>query len=102
MKLALSATVAANGIATVNIRPDRLQTWRVDQVSVQLASAPLGSTCTLTVNGSFVTLLVPNGDAAAGDPSITLQTGDVMTVQWTGCSPGTVGKVFILYALVES
>jgi hypothetical protein len=93
-----SAQVSAAGVAVVSISPGtKVRTWIVSQVSAQLASAPVGATCTLAKNGAFVTALVPTGDAAGGDPPIQLRGSDALTVTWTGCTPGTSATVFIVY-----
>lgn len=93
-----TAVVAANGEATVTIRTrTRLQTWTLQQVSVEMATAPIGAVCELRRNGFLVTPLIATGDAAAGDPPVPLRGTDVATVKWTGGTPGDVGRVFVLF-----
>jgi hypothetical protein len=93
-----SATVAANGTATATIvTGSRRRRWTVSQVSVEMSAAPIGATCALRLNGVLVTPLVPTGDAAGGDPPVTLEGTDVLTVAWAGCTPGQVGSVLALY-----
>lgn len=97
-KLTLSSPPAsAGGIATVTIKTNGYDTWTISQVSVEMATAPVGSTCALRQNGYLVTPLIATGDAATGDPPITLLPSDVATVQWSGVTPGSIGKVFLIY-----
>lgn len=93
-----STTVTAAGTATVPITTGtQLQTWRVDQVSVEMPTAPIGATCTLRKGGALITPLIPTGDAAAGDPPITLRPGETVTVEFAGCTPGDIGTVYLMY-----
>lgn len=93
-----SAIVAANGTAVVTIRPeDGINTWRVTQISAENPGAPAGSTCEIRKNGSFISALIPTGDAAGDDPAVILQPSDSLTVTWTLCTPGQVCKVFAFY-----
>lgn len=93
-----SVTVGAGGTATLAIQTgSNFQSWTVSQVSVEMATAPIGSTCSLRKNGVLISPLIPTGDAASGDPPIQLRPGETMTVVWTGCTPGSVGTVFLVY-----
>ena len=96
-KRTFSALVGAGGMAVVTMQTNQLATWVISQVSVELTTAPAGATCALRHNGYLVTVLIPTGDAATGDPPVTLLPGDNATVTWTGCTPGTVGKVLIYF-----
>lgn len=96
-KRASSATVDASGNATVEIVPTSAYAWSVTQVSVELAAAPAGAQCSLRLNGVFITALIATGDVASGDPPILIQPGDRLTVDWTGCTPGSVGTVLAIY-----
>lgn len=96
--LAFSPVVEASGGVTVTIRTrTRLQTWMLQQVSVEMPSAPLGATCELRKNGFLITPLIATGDAADGDPYVQLRGSDVATVTFAGCTPGDVGQVFVIY-----
>lgn len=96
--LSFSAVVDAGGSATVTIRTrTRLQTWMLQQVSVEMPAAPVGAVCELRKNGFLVTPLIATGDAADGDPYVQLRGTDVATVTFTGCTPGDVGTVFVIY-----
>jgi len=92
-----TAIVNASGVATVTIRTQGRQVWTISQVSVEMPTAPSGSTCTLRKNGAFVSLLVAQGDAAGGDPPLTLRPSDTMTITWTGCTAGDLGAVYTVY-----
>lgn len=84
------------GVFTLTTRT-KLQTWVVSQVSVELATAPVGATCALRKNGALLSPLIPTGDAASGDPPVTLWPGDRMTVEFAGCNPGDVATVYAIY-----
>ncbi|SRR6266545_4924288 len=96
-----SATVAANGVATITFKTGGYQTWRITQVSVEMANAPIGTACFLRKNGSLITPLVATGDAASGDPPIDLLPSDIMTVQWSGATPGLSGLAFVVYEVIS-
>lgn len=96
-----SAIVAANGRATVTVKTTRNQVWMISQVSIEMQSAPLGSACVLRKNGRAITPLVATMDAAGGDPPVQLLPQDVLTVEWTGCTPGDVGNTLIFYTVQE-
>lgn len=95
--LKTSAQIGAAGTGTAPLSGGGSAMLRVRQVSVELAAAPAGSTCALRLNGFLVTPLVPTGDASAGDPPVLVSPGDELTVEWTGCTPGTVGRVLMIY-----
>jgi hypothetical protein len=92
-----SVVIGAGGTGTVTIRTGSREAWIISQVSIELASAPSGATADMRLNGSLVTLMVAQGDAAGGDPPVTLLDTDTLTINWTGCTAGTVGKVIIFY-----
>jgi len=91
-----SATVDASGAATISVRTGR-QTWKIQQVSTELSTAPLGAACTIRKNGAIITAMVPTGDVADGEPPITLRSPDTMTIGWVGCVAGDVAKATIVY-----
>lgn len=97
----MSATVDGSGRAVATIKTSRNQVWRVSQVSVEMASAPVGATCSLRLNSRLVTPLVPTGDAAGGDPPVQLLPQDVLTVEWSGCTPAAIGSVVVFYEVQE-
>lgn len=96
-----TATVAANGTATVDITPTGSVPWNVTQVSIRMRNAPAGASCELQVNNVFETFLIAAGDAAVTPPPILLQPGDNATVEWTSCTPGDTGTVLIHYDEVD-
>lgn len=89
----------ASGNAKAEIRcRSRNRNWTVQQISAQMPGAPIGCVCTVKKNGAFVTLLIPTGDSAAGDPPILLRGhSDILTVEYTGATPGAVGTVTAFY-----
>lgn len=94
------ATVAANGRATITVTPG-FQPWLIEQVSIEMLTAPSGADCILRKRGSYITRLIAAGDAAGGDPPITLYQGEPMTIEWTGCTPQDQGRATVIYRLVE-
>lgn len=92
-----SVTIGAGGTGTVTVKTGSREAWIISQVSIELPSAPSGATCDLRLNDRLVTLLIAPGDAATGDPPVTLLETDALTVNWAGCTAGTVGKVLIFY-----
>ena len=92
------ATTAASGEARVAFGPGaRTRSWTVQQVSVEMSTAPIGAACALRRAGRLVTLLIPTGDVAGGDPPVVLRGGEQLTVTWTGCTPGDIGHVYVIY-----
>lgn len=94
------ATVNAAGVAEVVFRPPRYP-WLVSQVSVEMPTAPAGSICEVRKGASLISPMIPAGDAAAGDPPITLQQGDQLIVRWEGATPGDQGLVYMVYQELE-
>lgn len=93
------ALVGPDGRAVVTVWPGNLDRWTISQVSAIMASAPAGATCVLKKNKSFITLMVPTGDAAGGDPPIVVGPSDRMTIEWGNCTPGDSGEVTIFYTV---
>ena len=94
----MTAVVAADGTATVIIKPTNgFATWVVSQVSVELPTAPVGATCEVRKNGYLVSLAIPTGDSVAGDPPVILLPSDQLTVKWSGCTQGDTAKVLAFY-----
>lgn len=94
-------STATGSELTLTIQPTRQQTWQVAQVAVECQAAPSGSTCVMRKNGRVVTPLVPNLDAAGGDPPITLRPADLLTITWTGLVGGEVAQANYFYTLVD-
>lgn len=89
--------VVSSGALTITIRTTRQQRWRITQLTNEMTSPPAGAACNLRKNGYLVTPLLPNRDAATGDPPVELLPADVLTVEWTGVTNGTLGKVYYVY-----
>jgi len=94
-----TSVVDASGYATAVIRPRTGQTWTMQQVSVELLTAPpAGCTAALRKNGWLITPMVPAGDSAGGDPPIVLRGGpDAMTVSVYLATPGQTMRAFFIY-----
>jgi hypothetical protein len=90
--------VDAAGLLTIRFGPPYNNTWEVQQVSIEMPTAPAGATCELRYMAS---LIAPSPSAkrasAGGDPPIFLQGGETMTVEWRGCTPGDIGRVLFVY-----
>lgn len=94
----MTSQVTAAGIALIEFRvANGIGTWKVQQVSTEMGTAPIGATCEIRKNGAPVTPMIATGDVAGGDPPVTLLAQDVMTIRWAGCTPGDVGTATIFY-----
>jgi len=93
----LSGITAASGVCTIRFKVPGQVAWQVEQITIEMPTAPFGAVASLRVNGSLVTPLVPNGDAAAGDPPLPVYPGDEVVIEWTGCTPGDQGKALLIY-----
>ena len=95
--LTFTEIVGAAGTATVTIRTKSSESWVIGQVSNEMPGAPATALCTVRKNGYVVSPLIPQSDTADGAPAIEITPADVMTVEWTLCTPGLVGKVAIYF-----
>lgn len=91
------AVVNAGGRAVIKVRPDGQVGWLIQQVSIEMSTAPVGAVCTLRKNGRFITAMIPTGDAAGGDPPVPIGPADYLTVEWASCNPGDQGTALVLY-----
>lgn len=89
--------VGADGTCVVQFGPSLINTWVLSQVSTEMPDAPSGSTCQLRKMGAFVSFLIPQGDAAGGDPPIPVRGGETVTVEWEDCTPGDIGRVYVIF-----
>lgn len=100
--LPLSTIVNAAGGAVVTISSGA-QNWDISQVTIEclvsalVSGAPVGATGRLRWNGALISKMAPSGDVASGDPTIPLLQGQSMTMTWTGCTPGAVASVTVIY-----
>lgn len=91
-------TTGADGTLSIPFGPgSRTRRWVVSQVSVEMSTAPIGSTCALRESGRLITPLIPTGDVASGEPAIELQGYETLTVAWASCTAGDVGHVTVVY-----
>jgi hypothetical protein len=94
--------VLADGTLTLTIAPTQsYMTWIIGQITVEMPTAPLGATCELRKLGALVTPLIPTADAAGGDPPVVLRAGESLTVKWTGCTTGDLGRVYWMYDQID-
>lgn len=66
-------------------------------MTIDMPTAPAGASASLRVNDALVTPMIAAGDAAGGDPPLSLYPGDVMEVEWNGVTNGDQGRVLIIY-----
>lgn len=91
-------SVDANGDLTIRFGPQLNNKWLVQQVSLEMPTAPVGATAEIRYMSSLIS---PSPSAkrasAGGDPPITLQGGETMSVVWEGCTSGDIGRVLVTY-----
>lgn len=95
-EVAQTATVDANGRAEVSITPYRRQVWTVQQVSVEMETAPPEATCEVRRDNYMISPLVAGADAASGDPPVVLRPGIRLRVIWRNATPGDQGRALFL------
>lgn len=93
----LTATVGADGAASILLRTEGMQTWEVQQVSPEMSSAPGSATGAIRKNGALIAPFAPDGDAVGGEPYVRLVLGDVLSVEWTNCQPGAQARALFMY-----
>lgn len=93
----LSGTADANGDCLIRFKVPGQTPWSIEQITIEMLDAPFGAVASLRVNGSLVTPLVPNGDAAAGDPPLPVYPGDLVEIAWEGVTVGAQGKALLIY-----
>lgn len=60
-------------------------------------TAPGNATAGVYFNGFLVTPMVAQADAASGDPPVVVTPNDVLSVQWTNCTPGRLVNATFIY-----
>lgn len=95
--LPLSGTVAADGTATLSVRPYGRATWVVQQVGIDAPNVGGGAVGMIRKNGSPITPFVASGDAPAGEPYVTLRRNDVLTIEWTAATVGAQVTATVFY-----
>jgi hypothetical protein len=96
-ELQATGTAGAAGTLTLTVKAQSRQRWTITQVSIECEDAPGGAECNLRKNGYLITPMVPNSDAAGGDPPIKIAGNDRLTIEWTGLDVGNVGQVLVIY-----
>ncbi len=93
------AVADASGNATATIQPlNGTHSWRVSQVTTEMPGA--SGLADVRKNGVLVTSIRATKGVASGPPEVELKYDDLMTVEWTGLTPGSTGKVYIIYEVV--
>lgn len=97
-KFSDQGTVTAAGTLTISFGPNHSQRWVVQQVSLKMPTAPPGSSAELQQFGRLVAPAFSAKKAAlGGEPPVPLNGGETCEVVWSGCTPGDIGEVFVLY-----
>lgn len=95
-----SAVVDATGTGIVSWRTTGRQTWVQDQITTKADLVGGGARCEIQKNGNRVTLMIPTGDTADGDPPVICGPNDTMRVIWTGGVVGaTVSVTWVHYTV---
>jgi len=96
--LPLQGIVNAAGDLEIKFGPQYNEKWSVQQVSLEMRTAPAGATVELRYMNSFV---AASGSArrasAGGDPPVFLNGGEFMTVNWENCTTGDIGRILVVY-----
>ncbi len=89
------------GDLTLAFGPDSSVMWIVQQVSIEMPTAPAGATVEIRYMNSLATAS-PSArrGTAGGEPPITLQGGERLSVVWENCTPGDPGNVLVSYRKV--
>lgn len=91
------AVVPASGTVSLQFGPGaRGRTWRVEQVSIQMDSAPLGSYARLLKGDRLITPMLTT-DVAGTGPPVYLQGTETLTVTWYSVTAGLLGRVKAFY-----
>jgi hypothetical protein len=92
-------TANASGVATVTIGPRRaFEKWQVTRVAVQSTSSVLVPTCRLYRGAAVASRLIDGtytGTLDSTDLSLTLQSGEDLVAEWSGCDVGATCTVTV-------
>lgn len=94
---ARSGVIGAAGTATLTFQPTGGQNWVVSQVSISAPTVGASATCVVNRDGYLITPMVPQGDAAAGDPPIVVRNGQRLTVVWGAAVVGAGVQALVIY-----
>lgn len=101
-----TAIVTAAGTGEVDFPAPRGQVpFTVSQVSIaaidvagsSTPTAPGNATAGVYYNGFLITPMVPQADAASGDPPVVVTPNDTLAVLWTNCTPGRLVQATFIY-----
>lgn len=97
-----NAIAASNGRATIQIRSTAPQTWIIGQIQLTMPSAPAGCVCNIRYNNESAGIPAAAArDTVSGEPFIELLPRDVLSVEWTGATPGSSASITILYEVAR-
>lgn len=91
-----SATVAANGTATVTIGPNGVETWDVSTIGVQVSTNTLEPIAKVYLNTISPTTFIGGtytGSNDSSDQSVTLLQGQTLICQWTTADVGATATL---------
>lgn len=91
-----TGVVAAAGTATITYMFGR-NTATVTQVSVDAPNVGGGASAGVYLNDSLITPLVPQGDAATGDPPVIIRPGNSLKIKYFGAAPGALIQTLVFY-----
>lgn len=87
----------SNGNAVIRIQPSNNQRWEIKQVTPEAENAPGTASGKLKKNGATVSPFLAAGDVIADAPTVFLTKSDVMTVEWTGLTPGDPVSAYVIW-----
>lgn len=97
-----SEAVAADGTAGCDLIVTSPRVfYRVRQVSIMAPDVGGAASAGLYLDDMLISPMVPQGDAAAGDPPVDLRPGRRMAVAWTGADPGAMCNAYFIYDEIE-
>jgi len=95
-----SSVIAADGTGEVAWRTTGRQAWIQDQITTSAPNVGGGALCQILKNGNRITLMIPTGDTADGDPPVECGPNDTMKVRWTGGVVGaTISVTWVHYTV---
>lgn len=96
--LPLSGLVDAAGNLTISFGPPANQAWDVQQVTLNMPTAPSGAIANLFYQNSLhAPAPSARRSAAAGVPGMFLHGGELGSLRWEGCTPNDTGSILVIY-----
>lgn len=92
-----SGVIAASGVGELVFKPTSRQSWVVQQVSIDAPNVGGAAACAVYRDNALITPMVPQADAAAGDPPIPVSTNQRLRVRWTAGVVGAQISAIVIY-----